>query len=175
MEVVSDQGLFVTGAVSELLLDDFKEGMILNGTSYETGDFFEAKVTEVADYPIDGAQYSYGNPNVSYYPFTAEVEGDVDLDADEYISLSFEQDNAGNSISIIKAFVRSENGQNYVMIDDNGKLKKQYVAVGVSTDGYSIPVKSGLSMEDKIAFPYGKGVKEGAKTQEGTLDDIYGY
>ena len=175
MEVVSDQGLFVTGAVSELLLDDFKEGMILNGTSYETGDFFEAKVTEVADYPIDGAQYSYGNPNVSYYPFTAEVEGDVDLDADEYISLSFEQDNAGNSISIIKAFVRSENGQNYVMIDDNGKLKKQYVAVGVSTDGYSIPVKSGLSMEDKIAFPYGKGVKEGATTQQGALDDIYGY
>ena len=30
-------------------------------------------------------------------------------------------------------------------------------------------------MEDKIAFPYGKGVKEGAKTQEGTIDDIYGY
>lgn len=175
MEVVSDQGLYVTGAVSELLLGEFKEGMILNGTSYDTGDFFEAKVTEVADYPIDGAQYSYGNPNVSYYPFTAEVEGDVDLDTDEYISLSFEQDNAGNSISIIKAFVRSENGQNYVMIDKDGKLKKQYVTVGVSTDGYSIPVKSGLSMEDKIAFPYGKGVKEGAKTQEGTLDDVYGY
>ncbi len=175
MEVVSDQGLYVTGAVSELLLGEFQEGMVLSGTSYESGDFFKATVTEVADYPIDGAQYSYGNPNVSYYPFIAEVEGDVDLDTDEYISLSFEKENAGNIISIIKAFVRSENGQNYVLIDENGKLKKQYVAVGVSTDGYSIPIKSGLSMEDKIAFPYGKGVKEGAKTQEGTLDDVYGY
>ena len=91
------------------------------------------------------------------------------------ISLSFESSSGENQMSVIKAFVRTENGQSYVMIDDDGKLKKQYVNVGVSTDGYSIPVKSGLSMEDKIAFPYGKGVKEGAKTQEGTIDDIYGY
>lgn len=45
----------------------------------------------------------------------------------------------------------------------DGKLKKQYVNVGVSTDGYSIPVKSGIIYGDKIAFPYGKGVKEGRR------------
>ena len=175
MEIVSDQGLYIKGAVSELLLEEFQEGMTINGSSYETGNVFQAKVTDVADYPEDSIQYSYGNPNVSYYPFIAEVEGDVDLGTDEYISLSFESSSGENQMSVIKAFVRTENGQSYVMIDDDGKLKKQYVNVGVRTDGYSIPVKSGLSMEDKIAFPYGKGVKEGAKTQEGTIDDIYGY
>lgn len=175
MEVVSDQGMYVTGAVSELLLDEFQEGLVLNGTAYETGEFFKATVTDVADYPADNAQYSSGNPNVSYYPFTAEIEGDTDLSQDAYISLSFEHDSADNSISIIKAFVRTENGQSYVMVDDGGRLKKKYVTVGVSTDGYSIPVKSGLSMEDKIAFPYGKSVREGAKTKEGTIDDVYGY
>lgn len=175
MEIESDQGLYIKGAVSELLLEEFQEGMTINGSSYETGNVFQAKVTDVADYPEDSAQYSYGNPNVSYYPFIAEVEGDVDLGTDEYISLSFESSSGENQMSVIKAFVRTENGQSYVMIDDDGKLKKQYVTVGVSTDGYSVPVKSGLSMEDKIAFPYGKGVKEGAKTQEGTIDDIYGY
>lgn len=175
MEVVSDQGLYISGAVSELLLDEFQEGMTINGTSYETGNYFEAKVTDVADYPADSGQYASGNPNVSYYPFTAQVEGDVQLSTDEYISLSFEKATADNTMSIIKAFVRTENGQSYVMVDKKGKLKKQYVTVGVSTDGYSIPVKSGLSMEDKVAFPYGKGVKEGAKTKEGTIDDVYGY
>ena len=30
-------------------------------------------------------------------------------------------------------------------------------------------------MDDLLAFPYGKDVKEGAKTKEVTLDEMYGY
>ena len=41
--------------------------------------------------------------------------------------------------------------------------------------GYSVIVKGGLSEDDLIAFPYGKDVKEGAKTKEVTLDQMYGY
>ena len=41
--------------------------------------------------------------------------------------------------------------------------------------GYSVIVKGGLSADDLIAFPYGKDVKEGAKTKEVTLDQMYGY
>ena len=40
---------------------------------------------------------------------------------------------------------------------------------------YSVIVKGGLSEDDLIAFPYGKDVKEGAKTKEVTLDQMYGY
>ena len=30
-------------------------------------------------------------------------------------------------------------------------------------------------MDDKITFPYGKDVRKGAKTEEGTLDDLSNY
>ena len=29
------------------------------------------------------------------------------------------------------------------------------------------------SMEDKLAFPYGKNVKEGAKIREASIEDLY--
>ena len=65
---------------------------------------------------------------------------------------------------------------NYVYREEKGVLKKQPVKVGGSSDGgYSVLIRSGVSMEDKIAFPYGSAVKEGAKTKEGTLEQLYGY
>ena len=32
--------------------------------------------------------------------------------------------------------------------------------------GYEIEVTAGISMKDKICFPYGKDVKEGVKTKD---------
>ena len=40
---------------------------------------------------------------------------------------------------------------------------------------YAIQINSGLSMDDKIAFPYSKSIKEGMKTKEGSLDTFMGY
>lgn len=42
-------------------------------------------------------------------------------------------------------------------------------------NGYSVIVKGGITSDDLIAFPYGKDVKEGAKTKEVSLNDMYGY
>ena len=39
--------------------------------------------------------------------------------------------------------------------------------------GDSYEILDGLAGSDYIAFPYGKNVKEGAKTREGTVDDLY--
>ena len=36
-------------------------------------------------------------------------------------------------------------------------------------------IDGGLSMEDKIAFPYSKTTQEGMKTKEGSLDAFMGY
>ncbi len=44
-------------------------------------------------------------------------------------------------------------------------VKKQYVRTGKTLYGSTIEVKEGLSIDDAIAFPYGKNVKEGAKTK----------
>lgn len=36
-------------------------------------------------------------------------------------------------------------------------------------------VTGGITRDDKIAFPYGDTVKEGAKTQEVSVNELYGY
>lgn len=48
--------------------------------------------------------------------------------------------------------------------DENGKLVKTYVRTGGTLWNSYTAVYDGLSEEDWIAFPYGKQVKEGAKT-----------
>ena len=78
-----------------------------------------------------------------------------------------------DDIYLMQAFVREDQQGFYVfMKDENGLLKKQYVEIGRITDG-AMEIKSGLSMEDEIAFPYGKDVKEGAKTV--SVETLYEY
>ena len=36
-------------------------------------------------------------------------------------------------------------------------------------------IRSGLSVTDQIAFPYGKNVVAGAPTEAGDLSELYGY
>ena len=60
--------------------------------------------------------------------------------------------------------------------DENGFLKKQIVTTAPMPymDSDSQQIKAGLTLEDRIAFPYGKGVVEGAQTVEAeSLDDLY--
>ena len=46
-------------------------------------------------------------------------------------------------------------------------LKKQVLTVGGNVNGgYSVLITGGITRDDKIAFPYGDTVKEGAKTKE---------
>ena len=56
------------------------------------------------------------------------------------------------------------------IVGENGKLKKQYIRTGGNSYGY-IEIKEGLSNDDKIAFPYGKNVKEGAAVKHSADED----
>lgn len=177
IKVKSSDGFYVVGSVSELLLDDIKEGTMLNCTSYTSGAF-EAEVMDVSEYPVTGNSfYGNSNPNVSYYAFTAVVtDKSLQLEDQDWVTVNYEASSSEGNMVIQKAFVRSENGSNYVYKDDNGVLKKQEIAVGATVDsGYDVIVKGGLSANDLIAFPYGKDIKEGARTKEVTLDEMYGY
>ena len=63
--------------------------------------------------------------------------------------------------------ITDESGKNYVYLQgEDGLLKKQYVKVGKSLWGYYLEITSGVTLQDKIAFPYGKNVSEGAPTNE---------
>lgn len=77
-----------------------------------------------------------------------------------------EQINTEGSIYLPLAYVRSENGKSYVYLrDKDKKLKKQYVTTGQTLYNYVIEIKDGLKVSDSVAFPYGKTIKEGAKTK----------
>lgn len=176
LKVKSADGYYVVGAVSELMLDTVKEGTKLSCTSYTSGQF-EAEIMDVSEYPVDSYNY-YGdnNPNVSYYAFTAVVDDkSLQFDTPDYVMVELQNSAVDNgSMVLSKAFVKSENGKNYVYKDDNGILKKQEIRVGATVDGgYDIIIKGGISIDDKLAFPYGKDAVEGAKTNEVTLDYMY--
>lgn len=175
IQVISSEGLYVQGTVSESQLDKLKVGSTLSGYSYENGVSFTAEVREISPYPSNNGQ---DGANASSYPFTAYIADASGLNNNSWAELTLldEGDGQGDGIYLDKPFVRTENGQYYVMKDNGtGHLTKQVVQVGGIQYGSSYQITGGLSMDDKITFPYGKDVREGAKTEEGTLDDLYNY
>ena len=175
IQVVSSEGLYVQGTVSESKMNKLKVGATLSGYSYDNGVSFTAEVREISPYPSDNGQ---DGANASSYPFTAYIADASGLSNNSWAELTLldEGDGQGQGIYLEKPFVRTENGQYYVMKDDGtGHLTKQIVQVGGIQYGSSYQITGGLSMDEKITFPYGKDVREGAKTEEGTLDDLYNY
>lgn len=175
MTVKSKEGFYVKGTVSELMLDEVKEGTKLQ-CSGSSGDF-EADVIDVSDYPVSGDYTGSGNPNVSYYTYLATIpDKSIKVSEDDWLTVTLQGTSQQNGIVLDKAFVRSENGVSYVYKDDNGVLKKQILKVGGNVNGgYSVLVTGGITRDDRIAFPYGDTVKEGAPTQEVSSSDFYGY
>ena len=166
--VTGDDGLYVSGTISELLLDEVKPGTVVTANSWESGMTFEATVTSVSDYPVSGNSWGEGNPNVSYYQYTAYMEDSSALKNGEYVDLAIQTNQSETGgIYLDKAYVRQEDGKSYVMMaDENNQLKKQYVVTGKTVYGTAIEIKSGLTEDDKIAFPYGKTAVEGAAVTE---------
>lgn len=175
MTVKSKEGFYVKGTVSELMLDEVKEGTKLQ-CSGSNGDF-EADVIDVSEYPVSGDYTGSGNPNVSYYTYLATIpDKSVKVSEDDWLTVTLQGTSQQNGIVLDKAFVRSENGVSYVYKDDNGILKKQILKVGGNVNGgYSVLVTGGITRDDRIAFPYGDTVKEGAVTEEVSVSDFYGY
>lgn len=177
MTVKSKEGYYVKGTVSELMLDQIKEGTELK-CSTSNGDF-NAKVAYVSEYPVSGdsSYYGSGNPNASYYEYTATIEdSSVKVSDDDWLTVMLAGNVVSNGIVLDRAFVRTENGVSYVYKDDNGVLKKQILKVGGNVNsGYSVLVIGGITREDKIAFPYGDDVADGVKTKEVSADEMYGY
>lgn len=168
IEILGSEGLYVTGSVSELMLDKIKIGQVVTANSWNTGMTFNATITEISEYPASNdGYYGEGNSNVSYYPFTAYIEDASGLNNGDSVDLSMmpqEEMPDENGIYLEKAYVRQENGKSYVYkVNKEDCLEKQYIETGKTVYGTAVEIKSGLSLEDRIAFPYGKTAKEGIK------------
>lgn len=172
IKVANEEGLYARGAMNELSLEKLKVGASISGMSTMNGTQFTAVIKEVSEYPeADGYSGSYGmeNTNASYYPFYALIDDPEGLEeGDAQIFLSGSVDAAEDAIYLENFFIRTESdGRSYVFKEgDDGLLTKQYVTTGKNMYGYATEIVSGLTQEDKIAFPYGKSVKEGARTKE---------
>ena len=181
--VSSTEGLYVKGAISELKLNDIKEGTVVSIISYQSGATCEATIKDISPFPVDNYQDYNSGGNASGYPFTAYIaSGGDQLQNNEYVDVSLSQQPTdeemmgGDTISLSKAFIREEDGVKFVYLrGEDGRLKRQEVTTGRLFWGDTYEVKSGISVDDWIAFPYGKNVKEEAKTKEGTMNQLYGY
>lgn len=178
IRVTGEEGFYITGSVAETALGKIEKGMPIHVSSWNTGMSYDAEITGISSSPSSNNYYG-GNPNMSYYPFTAVIRGDADLSNGEGVDLSMDGLNSSSydpdAIYLSQAFVREEGARYYVYKKgEDDRLTKQYVEVGKIVYG-SLEITSGLTIDDEIAFPYGRDVKEGAKTEPADTLYDYGY
>lgn len=169
-------GYYIQGNLSELELETVQIGQTVTVNSWMSGTQTEGEIVEISRYPSTGGYYwSNGNQNVSFYPFTVFVSEDAALQENEYVSIQYSAAEASGGIYVEKPFILSENSKCYVYAaGEDGRLEKREITVGKSLWGSHVEVTDGLTMEDLVAFPYGKDLKVGAKTVEAGMDELYG-
>ena len=104
------------------------------------------------------------------------VDASAGLQEGEYVSVSVgSAEELNGTLYLENMYIRTENGVSYVYKrGEDGTLVKTTVTLGDSLWGSYTAVYGDISDTDWIAFPYGKDVKEGAKTVESSLDSFYG-
>ena len=181
LQVASTEGMYIRGGISELLLDQIREGDLVNVSAGQSGTCCQAEIREISPYPDESGMFSgiYGAVSASMYPFIAYVsEGGGTLISQEWVQMDAAgsgMEQPSDALYLWKAFILEEEGRQYVYLrDEKGKLRKREITTGRrSGEGYE--VLSGVSWEDWLAFPYGKEVRNGAATREGAMSELYGY
>ena len=171
--VSSASGLKTEVNISEWKLDKINIGDPVSIYSYETGNSYTGKVSAIENIPSENYGYYGGNETASSYPMTIIIDEPCDdLQSGFWVQVTLGEGNGGgyydpnannDKLYIPLPYVREENGNSYVMVNENGRLKKRYVKTGKVVYSYAVEIKSGLTMNDYIAFPYGKDVTEGKK------------
>ena len=177
LTVKGSENFTVTAYVGELSLNTVAVGDTLNVNTYESGTSTTATVTEIGTSPVDGS-FGWGNdnPNNSYYPVYATVDDpDVQMTVGEYCEITLMDDDSSDGGSYLELmYVRKDEQGSYVMkANDQNKLEKQYIATGKTVWGSMVEIRGGLTMDDRIAFPYGKTVKEGAPVIDADYPSMY--
>ena len=175
--VTSQEGFYLRGTINELKLEQVSVGQTVSVTSMETGMSAEAEITSISKFPVSDNANAYGtNPNTSNYPFTAYLTNAEGFKNNQSVNITIQSDGESldSGVYIPIAYIREDGGESYVYIaGENGRLKKQIVKTGAMLYGYYQEIKSGLTSEDLITFPYGKNVKEGVKTIETDTPSVY--
>lgn len=181
VELSGGGGYYVTGTLSEMDLGSVQVGDSVSISSWMTGAACEGTIVSIDDYPTSNSNnWGDGNRNVSYYPFKVFVTEDANLQPNDYVDIQYQkvsaQQQAGSSLYLQSMFIREDNGKSYVMArGDDGRLEQRWVQTGRDLWGSYTQIRGGLTVDDYVAFPYGRDVVEGAHTQEATTDQLYNY
>lgn len=181
VELSGGGGYYVTGTLSEMDLGSVQVGDTVSISSWMTGAACEGTIVSIDDYPTsNGNNWGDGNSNVSYYPFKVFVTEDANLQPNDYVDIQYQKDTSaeesGSSLYLESMFIRTDNGKSYVMArGEDGRLEQRWVQTGRDLWGSYTQIRGGLTVDDYVAFPYGRDVVEGAHTQEATADQLYNY
>ena len=169
IQVKGGDGYEITSTISELQLGSIKVGDEITITMWSNGMTYTGKIKEISPYPTNNNMSYEGQAgNVSYYPYTAVlIDCEDELQPWDGGEIRFMSDSSNSKALFLlqSSFIREENGRSYVLkANEEGRLEKQYIEVGrILYGGYMVEIYGGLSLEDYIAFPYGKNGVEGAK------------
>lgn len=181
VELSGGGGYYVTGTLSEMDLGSVQVGDSVSISSWMTGAACEGTIVSIDDYPTSNDNnWGDGNSNVSYYPFKVFVTEDANLQPNDYVDIQYQKDTSaeesGSSLYLQSMFIRTDNGKSYVMArGEDGRLEQRWVQTGRDLWGSYTQIRGGLTIDDYVAFPYGRDVVEGAHTQEATTDQLYNY
>lgn len=174
IKVSGGGGYYVTGTISELERDKLELGSEVTISDWRNGTTCTGTVQSVGDFPSSDRYYGGNNPNASFYPFTVLVDESADLVPGYYVDMEYSLTDSSKGIYLTNAFLRTEQGVSFVYIrGENGKLERRDVVTGKSVWGSYTEILSGVTQDDLFAFPYGKGVKPGAATEQGDYSTLY--
>lgn len=172
MKIKGTEKAVVTVAVSELELEKIKAGDKIDIVGYESGVSTVGVINEIGTEPLTTySTYGANNPNSSYYPAKAYVEEEgAELKTGESCQVKLQNSSNDGGKYLPNMYIRSDINGKYVMAESNGRLVKKYIKTGKALWGYVLEIKSGIDEDDKIAFPYGKDVKEGVAARDAEVN-----
>ncbi len=171
MVVTGQQQYYVSAILNENLLGSVHVGDTVDVNSWASGQQYTAQIVAISDYPTDNSWWYDGisNPNSSNYEFTAvllDPDDNIRTGSGVDVTLSVGAEEIDSTVLYLpRSHYREDDAGCYVMkAGKNNRLVKQYVELGKSIwGGECYEIKSGLTAEDFIAFPYGTDVKEGTR------------
>ena len=175
--VVSSEGTYsTTVSVGEMDIDSVNIGDEATVYCYDTGEMYMGKVVSIGTSPNGTTSY----PCVqSTYPVKISLSDVEDMVDEAYVEVTINgsaedfEGGGGDDIMLPLFLTKKDNGGYFVMKEVDGRLKKQYIETGKIYYGSQIVVKSGITSEDYIAFPYEKEAVEGKVTVHKENDDLY--
>ena len=177
VKVSGGGGFYVEASISELERSSVEIGQEVTVNDWENGMTYTGTITAIGDIPANSqGNNGMDNPNASSYPMTVFVDESADLREGSYASVQYAASSAQSGVYLQKPFLRTVGDRSFVYIrGEDGLLEERDVTTGKSLWGSYIEIVDGLTADDLVAFPYGKNVRPGVPTEEGDMNDLYGY